>query len=159
MPIRAALTLTAALLTAATALAEPEFFTDKPYAQAKTDAAAGDKLLFVKATADWCGPCKMMDRTTFVDQRVVDWLTERAVSVSVDEDDQPELAGRLKLRAMPTTILFRGDEELARGVGYRDADALLAWLGEASDGKIVPVAERPRPGARGAARGARRMAR
>lgn len=128
--------------------AEPAFFTDKPYGEAKQAASDNDKLLFVKATAVWCGPCKMMDRTTFVDQRVIDWLTEKAVSVSVDVDDEPALAGRLKVRAMPTTILFRGDEELARVVGYRDADALLAWLAQAEGGEIVPIAERPRPAPR-----------
>lgn len=140
-----------ALLLAAvsgSALAEPAFFTDKPYAEAKAHAADNDKLLLVKATAVWCGPCKMMDRTTFTDQRVIDWLTEHAVSVSVDVDDEPQLAGALRVRAMPTTILFRGDEELARVVGYRDADALLAWLGEAEAGEIVPIADKPRPPAR-----------
>ena len=138
-------TLLALAITACASLAEPAFFTDKPYAEAKQAAADDDKLFFVKATADWCGPCKLMDRTTFVDQRVIDWLSERAVSVSVDVDDEPQLAGRLKIRAMPTTILMRGDEELARVVGYRDADDLLEWLAEASGGRIVPVAERPRP--------------
>lgn len=132
---------------AAPALAEPAFFTEKPYAEAKQTAAENDKLLFVKATAVWCGPCKMMDRTTFTDQRVIDWLTGKAVSVSVDVDEEPALAGRLKIRAMPTTILFKGDQELARVVGYRDADALLEWLGQAAGGEIVPAAERPLPAA------------
>ena len=136
-------TILALAVTACAALAEPAFFTEKPYAEAKQTAADNDKLLFVKATAVWCGPCKMMDRTTFTDQRVIDWLTANAVSVSVDVDDEPQLAGRLRIRAMPTTILMRGDEELARVVGYRDADDLLEWLGEAQGGKIVPLAEQP----------------
>lgn len=127
------------------AFAEPAFFSDLPYAKAKASATENEKLFFVKATAVWCGPCKMMDRTTFTDQRVIDWLNEKAVCVSVDVDDEPELAGRLGIRAMPTTILFRGDEELARVVGYRDGDGLLSWLTEAEGGAVVPAAERPRP--------------
>jgi thioredoxin 1 len=110
------------------ARAEPAFFTDKPYAQAKDQAQREGKLLLVKATAAWCGPCKVMDRTTFKDQAVVDWLTERAVSVSVDVDDEPELAQRLGVRAMPTTILFKGDEELSRVVGLRKAPDFVRWL-------------------------------
>ena len=140
-----ALALSLLILSPLRAIAEPEFFSDLPYGKAKMQAEASGKLFFVKATAVWCGPCKMMDRTTFTDQRVIDWLNEKAVCVSVDVDEMPGLAGGLRIRAMPTTILFRGDEELARVVGYRDADALLTWLGEAERGEIVPLADRPAP--------------
>lgn len=124
-------TLLALAVTACARLAEPAFFTEKPYAEAKQAAADNDKLLFVKATAVWCGPCKMMDRTTFTDQRVIDWLTENAVSVSVDVDEEPQLAGRLRIRAMPTTILMRGDEEAAPrgGLPRRGRSARVARRG------------------------------
>ncbi|MBZ0172899.1 MAG: thioredoxin family protein, partial [Phycisphaerales bacterium] len=108
--------------------ATPEFFSEKPYAEAKAFAAEHDKLFFVKGTAEWCGPCKQMDRTTFKDEGVVKWLTAHAVSVSVDVDKLPKIARELGIRAMPTVILFKGDEELGRVVGYRDGRALLAWL-------------------------------
>ena len=142
--------LAGAMLAATPSIAEPAFFSEKPYDEAMAQAVESEKLFFVKATADWCGPCKMMDRTTFKDQRVIDWLTGKAVSVSVDVDDERALAGKLSIRAMPTTILFRGDEELARVVGYRDADQLLTWLGQAESGEIVPVAKKPRPPAQDA---------
>ncbi|HHN77162.1 MAG TPA: thioredoxin [Phycisphaerales bacterium] len=117
------------------ATASPEFFSREPYEQAKALAAKQEKLFFVKGTAEWCGPCKMMDRTTFKDKRVIEWLTSHAVSVAVDVDKQPKIAQLLRIRAMPTMILFRGDEELGRAVGYRDAGKLLAWLESASTGK------------------------
>ncbi len=125
------------------ATASPEFFSHEPYEQAKALAAKQDKLFFVKGTAVWCGPCKMMDRTTFKDKRVIEWLTSHAVSVAVDVDQQPAIARRLRIRAMPTMILFRGDEELGRVVGYRDAGKLLAWLESTSSGgqKTAPAPE------------------
>ncbi len=123
-----------------TALAEPAFFSSQPYAEARASAAEGEKLFFVKGTAVWCGPCKMMDRNTFADERVKDWLTTNAISVSVDVDDHPELAAELKIRAMPTMVLFRGDEELGRAVGYRGPDELLGWLAAAKAGEL------PKPG-------------
>lgn len=136
--------LTLALTTLA-AFAEPSFFTDKPYAEAKTHAAQNDKLLLVKATAVWCGPCKQMDRTTFKDKKLIEWLEANAVSVSVDVDDEPATSRELRIRAMPTMVLFRGDEELARVVGYRSADQLLSWLQAAEGGNIVPAAEKAPP--------------
>ncbi len=117
------------------ATASPSFFSHEPYAEAKALAAKQDKLFFVKGTAEWCGPCKMMDRTTFKDERVIEWLTGHTIAVAVDVDKQPEIARRLRIRAMPTMILFRGDEELGRVVGYRDAGKLMAWLESTSSGE------------------------
>lgn len=130
--------LLAVVFSIAAATASPEFFSHEPYNEAKALAAKQDKLFFVKGTAVWCGPCKMMDRTTFKDERVVEWLTMHTVPVAVDVDKQPGIARQLRIRAMPTMILFRGDEELGRVVGYRDANKLLAWLEATSAGGQKP---------------------
>src|SRR5690606_6793071 len=86
------------------------------------------KLLLVDATADWCPPCKEMDRTTWVDERVEKWLGQRAIAIQVDVDAEPETARELRIRAMPTVIVFKDGAEFDRVVGYRSADQLLAWL-------------------------------
>ncbi len=125
-----ALALAALLTLVSAAHAEPDFFTDQPYAEALAAAAEQGKLLFVKGTAVWCEPCHRMDRTTFADSRVRAWLTENAVSVAVDVDDQEDLARELKIGAMPTVIVFHGEQELGRVIGYREAPTLLEWLQE-----------------------------
>lgn len=131
-----ALAFAALLVLGTLARAEPAFFTDRPYAEARALAAEQDRLFFVKGTAVWCAPCKAMDKNTFTDERVKEWLAANAISVSVDVDDHPDLARELKIRAMPTMVLFRGDEELGRAVGYRGPDELIAWLTAAKAGEL-----------------------
>lgn len=105
--------VTVLLITSpAIALADPPpIFDTRSYAQAKSAAEAGKKWFIVKATADWCVPCKQMDKTTWRDEKVVKWLKEQAVLVAVDVDKQKDVAKQLEIRAMPTMIAFRGGAE------------------------------------------------
>ena len=103
-------------------------FTNRPYTAAETQADNSGKVFLVDATAAWCGPCKIMDRTTWKDPRVVSWISDNAVAVQVDVDRHPKLARQLRINAMPTIIVFRDGRELNRVIGYRDAEQLVAWL-------------------------------
>jgi len=110
------------------ALLAGEPFVSQPYAEAQAAAAAAQKLFVVDATATWCGPCKRMDKTTWADAQVRELLARSAVAVQVDVDEQVALARNLGIQAMPTVILFRGKEELARHTGYMDARSFLNWV-------------------------------
>lgn len=106
----------------------PPVFDARPYADARAAAAAEGRVLVVKATATWCGPCREMDRTTWRDERVEAWFKEHGIAVAVDVDAEESTAHALGVEAMPTMIAFRNDVEVDRVVGYRSADDLLAWL-------------------------------
>jgi thioredoxin 1 len=112
---------------AAQAADKPPVFSDMSLQQAR-EKAGGEKLVLVDATAEWCPPCQLMDRTTWVDERLVNWLEANAIAIQLDVDEQRELARELGIRAMPTMIVYRDGEEVDRIVGYRDADAMLEWL-------------------------------
>jgi thiol-disulfide isomerase/thioredoxin len=96
----------------------------------------------VKATAAWCGPCKRMDRTTWREDKVVEWVKANAIAIQVDVDKEPETAKLLRVSAMPTMVLFRGEEELDRTVGLQTGDALLKWVNNAQAGKTALMAAR-----------------
>lgn len=115
--------------------AKPAVYSDKSYADALAATKGTNKILIVKATAVWCGPCKMMDRTTFVDDRVVKWFGENGLVIDFDVDQQAELAQSLQISAMPTLIAFKNGKEVDRVVGYRNADAFLGWLDNVRIGK------------------------
>lgn len=113
----------------------PRIFEPDGYTYARTLAVETRRLLLVDATALWCRPCKQMDRTTWVDDRVVSWIDEHAVAVQIDVDREKDRARQLRIEAMPTMIIFRGDQEFDRVVGYRSADELLAWLDGVLEGR------------------------
>ncbi len=125
----------AGLAPNALAAEPPPVFQRLSFAKAREKAESESRLLIVKATAEWCKPCKMMDKTTWVDEEVVAWIGAHAVAIQIDVDKQPKTARGLKVRAMPTMIAFKGEAEIDRIVGYKEAGELLEWLENVRKGK------------------------
>lgn len=115
----------------------PPAMTDMPYAQAiEQNDEQGSRLLIVKFTAEWCGPCKMMDRTTWSDEGTVQYLKDNHITViSVDVDQQPEISAQNTIRAMPTMVVFKGGQEFDRQVGAMNSEKLVDWLDDLREGR------------------------
>lgn len=144
-------TLVAVALAVPVAMADlPPAFSDMAYEPAvKANAAKTDGLLVVKFTAEWCGPCKMMDRTTWSDDTVVGYLKRHGITViAVDVDEHRDIAQANSIRAMPTMVVYRGGSEFDRSVGGMDSGALTGWLDDIRAGKTKSVALRERAGER-----------
>lgn len=79
-------------------------------------------------TADWCGFCKQMERTTLADPAVRMQITMLA-HVKVDLDQEGELAKRFGVEGIPAFLLVneRG-EEISRSVGATPPLTFLNWL-------------------------------
>lgn len=67
----------------------------------------------VKFGAEWCGPCRVVN--TQLDKMKEEFDT--ISFVSVDVDDNPELAKEYKISSLPTVILFRDGEVVDKFVG------------------------------------------
>lgn len=107
----------------------PPVFDKRPYADARKAAMEGKKWFIVKATAVWCPPCQQMDKTTWRDETVVEWLKKNAIIVALDVDKEQKLAEGLSIESMPTMVAFKdGDKEFDRVVGYKPSPVMLAWL-------------------------------
>lgn len=123
----------------------PPAFTAINLDTAKQRVAGTDKVVVIKFTADWCGPCKMMDRTTWRDQKVVAWVKEYAVAIQVDVDRDKKTASEYNIKAMPTMVILREGKEIARSVGAMQPAPTLSWM-ESATGKVAtPKAPAAKP--------------
>ena len=75
--------------------------------------------------ADWCGPCKMM-------APAVDELAARnigtALVAKLNTDQAPQTSGSFSIRGIPTVIVFKGGEEVARQSGALPIGGLESLL-------------------------------
>mgnify|MGYP002623866929 CR=1 FL=1 len=76
-----------------------------------------------------CPPCR---RIAPLIERLAHELAGRALVAKFAYEDQPSLARRLGIHAVPTFIFFNRGAETGRLVGIRSREELLAALGEMS---------------------------
>lgn len=110
--------------------ARPVIFTNASFEQAQAEAAAANppKLLIVDFSASWCPSCRVMDRRTWTDSALTDWLKQNAVTVKVDIDADKARARTFGIESVPTVIVLSGDQSLARVVGDTKPGPLLDKL-------------------------------
>jgi len=75
--------------------------------------------------AEWCGPCRMLAPIL---QELAPELESKANIVKVNIDQNPEIAGQLGVRSIPTLILFKDGQALSNMVGVNPKTKIKAWV-------------------------------
>lgn len=135
-----------AILTLALGAVAQTNFRHISFADAMKAAKAEKKLVFVDFYTSWCGPCKMMARDVFPQQKVGEFMNARFVCVKYDaEKEEPELVKKSDITAYPTFIIFDADgNEINRKTGGGSADAFIADIDRLSDNELTPEKIRAR---------------
>ena len=77
-------------------------------------AKAENKMVFMDVYAVWCGPCKIMDKTTFSDSLVAKKFNAEFIAYKVNAEDVPgrAIVQKYMVNAFPTYLFFSPDGEL-----------------------------------------------
>jgi thioredoxin 2 len=81
--------------------------------------------VLVDIWAPWCGPCRM------VSPALEQLATEKAGSlklVKVNADIAPTLSRRFEVQSIPTLMIMRDGQVVARQIGAAPIDMLRAWV-------------------------------
>jgi len=94
-----------------------------------TDIADAAKLpVIVDLWAPWCGPCRMVSPA--LEQLARD-LAGQVKLVKVNVDVSPQLSQRFGAQAIPTLLVLRHGQVVARQTGAAPLTALRAWVDKA----------------------------
>jgi thioredoxin 2 len=75
--------------------------------------------------AAWCGPCRMMAPHFAATAKAMEPQLRFA---KVDTERAQQVAGRYNIRSIPTLIVFKGGQEVARQAGAMESRMLAQWL-------------------------------
>ena len=91
-------------------------------------ADAAKVPVIVDLWAPWCGPCRMVSPA--LEQLARD-LAGQVKLVKVNVDVAPQISQRFSAQAIPTLLVLRGGQVVARQTGAVPLAALRAWVDQA----------------------------
>lgn len=98
------------------------------YDKALAEAKASGKPVMIDFFATWCGPCKMLDKHTYTDAKVVE-QSRSLVAVRIDVDQNQKLAQKYRVESIPTIVFLNSQgKEVRREVGFIAAPKMLEQM-------------------------------
>lgn len=108
-----------------------ELFTSLTFDEAKEYAKEFKRPFYVDITADWCFPCKMMEKTVFIDQKVVEYTHSNylAIQLDIEDFDALILKSEYGITALPAILFFNEKGKLvAKEEGLQTGTKFLELL-------------------------------
>ncbi|MDD3627663.1 MAG: thioredoxin family protein, partial [bacterium] len=87
-------------------------------------------FVFVDFTASWCGPCKYLKKTVFIDEKFKEFIeSNNWTLLMIDEALHRDLISKYKIQAFPTVAVFNeNEEEIDRLVGAYGTDRFMQFF-------------------------------
>lgn len=90
----------------------------------QSEVMESEKPVLLDFWAPWCGPCRTV--VPIVEEIALERSDIKVGKVNVDE--QKELAREFKVMSIPTLVVIKNGEVVARSVGAKSKEEILAML-------------------------------
>ncbi|WP_430809677.1 MULTISPECIES: thioredoxin family protein [unclassified Carboxylicivirga] len=99
------------VLTVVSVVAQGINFENSSLSDALAKAKAENKLLFIDGYAVWCGPCKHMAKTVFMEEEVGKYFDAHLVALKVDVErgEGPTIKRKYNIKGLPGYVFLDGD--------------------------------------------------
>jgi len=88
-----------------------------------------NKKGFLHFYTDWCTYCKIMNKQTFIDAKIIDYLNDNFVAIRVNADKQKDVAKKYGVSRFPNTWFISEDSSsLSSQPGFIPPEMLLNML-------------------------------
>jgi thioredoxin 1 len=81
-----------------------------------------NNVVVVKFSATWCTPCRVMEPTI---ENAAKQFEGKAKIMSIDVEEEPDLATKYKIRNVPTILYFKNGEIKDKSVGAMNESDLF----------------------------------
>ena len=93
-----------------------------------SEVLASQKPVVVDFWATWCGPCRMIAPVL---EELAEKYEDKLTVCKVNVDEEMELAVKFSVASIPTLLVFKGGEMVAKTLGYMDLEKVEGWLKDA----------------------------
>lgn len=101
----------------------------RSYEDGKSLARSENKKIFINFRADWCTYCRTMEKKTFTDTGIINFLNSNFINIQVDVDREKSVARKYNIQPLPDTwFLTQTGEVIGNRPGYLTPKDLLPLL-------------------------------
>jgi thiol-disulfide isomerase/thioredoxin len=99
------------------------------FERAQAEAKRRNIPLLIHFYADWCGPCRQMERNVLSSSSLARQLNGKFVAVKVDTDRREDLVNRYRIESLPSDVFVSPSGRiLSRSFGAKEKSSYLAYL-------------------------------
>jgi thioredoxin 1 len=91
----------------------------------QTDVLASDLPVVVDFWAEWCGPCRIIGPHL---EALATEMGGKVRIAKINVDENPEVAGQVGIRSIPTLMVFKGGKHVNTKVGAGSKGDLQKWI-------------------------------